>query len=85
MTSKDFLNDLHGPFTMDTPPVRKGFYVVTIKDTTQFEMWYWDGRAWMDSDDGLGDTRPSESASGWYGKFQPLIETNDGLDDGLGL
>ena len=45
MTSKDFLNDLHGPFTMDTPPVRKGFYVVTIKDTTQFEMWYWAGRA----------------------------------------
>lgn len=81
---KNILNGLLGPFAMDTPPVRDGFFVVTIKGTARVEMWYWNGRAWVDSDDGLGDICPAESASGWYGKFQSPVETNDGIDDGLG-
>jgi hypothetical protein len=81
---KNFLAGLLGPFAMETPPVREGLYAVALKGTPLFEMWFWDGSAWLDSDDGLGETRPSESASGWYGKFQSGTETHDGLDDGLG-
>lgn len=80
---KDFLNSLLGPFPMETPPVRDGFYPVAIRGTTQFEMWFWEGNNWMDSDDGLGENRPAELASGWYGKFQ-TTETPKEPDDGLG-
>jgi len=66
---KNFLNSLVGPFSMETPPVREGIFVVAIKGTATFEMWFWNGRTWSDSDDGLGEDRSSDLASGWYGRF----------------
>lgn len=80
---KNFLRGLLGPFPMETPPVRSGFFVVAVKGTPEFEMWFWDGSAWNDSDDGLGDTLSSEKGSGWYGKFQPGIDHHDNDADGL--
>lgn len=77
---KNFLKSLLGPFPMETPPVRDGFFVVAIKGTALFEMWFWTGHTWSDSDDGLGDDRPSDLASGWYGRFQEGIDRHD---DGL--
>jgi hypothetical protein len=81
---KDILDGLLGPFSMETLPVRDGFFVVTLKGTPQAEMWYWNGSEWVDSDDGLGENHPAELASGWYGTFQPAIETEDVSNDGLG-
>lgn len=81
--NKNFLASLIGPFPMASPPVRSGFYCVSIKDSTQFEMWYWSGSEWSDSDDGLGDVKDPATASGWYGKLQPG-DVNLPPDDGLG-
>ena len=73
---KQVLDGLLGPFPMATPPVREGWFAVTINET--IGMWYWSGSVWMDSDDGLGDKCPAELASGWYGRFDP--GSNDGLE-----
>lgn len=82
--NKRFLDSLLGPYPMNDPPVRVGFYAVELKNSGgRFEMWYWSGTAWSDSDDGLGDTLDPEKGSGWWGKFPPPEEAaSDGLDDG---
>jgi hypothetical protein len=77
---KNFLDTLMGPFPMETPPLRDGFFAVALKDAPQFEMWFWNGSTWSDSDDGLGESLLSDLASGWYGQFPPGTRT---LDDGL--
>ena len=81
--AKSNLDDLVGPFPMETPPVRSGFFAVAIRGSRNFDLWFWNGTTWVDSDDGLGDNCPLEVASGWYGKFPPAVE-NDGLEETIG-
>lgn len=80
--AKSVLDDLVGPFPMEAPPVRSGFFAVAVRGSKKLDLWFWNGAAWVDSDDGLGDDCPSELASGWYGKFPPAVE-NDALEDGV--
>jgi hypothetical protein len=71
---------LVGPFAMTTPPVHFGCYRVETK-VGAAEMWHYDGKTWTEGDDGLGVALDVLAATGWFGML--LVETNDGLDDGL--
>lgn len=83
---KNLLGCLVGPLPMETPPIRDGIYAVAIRGSARVEMWFWNGTTWVDSEQTLGENRPAEWASGWYGQFQAVTSPyNDGLDDGLGL
>lgn len=81
---KNFRASLIGPFPMDTPPIRTGFWCVHMAGTDKMEMWFWDGTEWSDSDDGLGDLMDPARASGWYGKMAPGDISAEDIDDGLG-
>lgn len=65
----DFLQGFVGPFAMQQAPAVRGYYCVRIdSDQTPVETWYWDGRQWLDSGDGLGLEQPVSQAKGWYGR-----------------
>jgi hypothetical protein len=82
-----------GPFPMETPPVAPGCFAVTLDDPEAVEFWFWTGRFWTDSDDGLGLPYETQHASGWYGRLRDprrknawalgvRIRTLDGLQAG---
>jgi hypothetical protein len=79
-------NNLIGPFPIDTPPVRPGFYAVTLNGTHGVkQLAYFDMSNWFDSDDGLSDPINAPSIKAWYGSMTPPKETQVVEDDGLGV